>query len=88
MVTEGRYSKILYAERMCPCNQGQIETIQYILFYYPRHASSRSIYLERLILNRDAFFDLENLKFFLNDCSVDIMEMVSKFLVSVSSKYT
>ena len=79
-VMTGRFQKIPYAYRQCPCKQGSIETIQHVFFYCPIYDAIRAKVLNALPFKGTGYSDSCKVQFLLSNQDPDIIDIVAKFL--------
>lgn len=86
-VATGRYCKIPYQDPSSLSNSALIETLTHILLSYPCRCMCHLQYVKPVLANKTGILDLKELKYFLNDCPVEVMVGAANFLTVMEKKY-
>ncbi|XP_053122321.1 uncharacterized protein LOC128332077 isoform X2 [Hemicordylus capensis] len=78
-ILEGKYKKIPFMERLCPCDSGEVETIDHVLLSCPFYKDSRDRLISPLLLKYPGHSSQVYAKMLLSDDNRSFTYNVARF---------
>lgn len=81
-VSEGRYKKIPWNQRLCPCGSEEVETTEHVLLYCPYYRNIRATLITPLLIQFPGRSQQQYMNLLLSDTNPDVTSKVARYLAS------